>query len=178
MGNATPLTRTSASSYMSSAGFLVGKLALVTGGSGTIGQAIARSLVSRGTSVILTARRREKLETARDEIVGGLTAGSGPPGPEPGEVYVIPSDVSNEKSVVDLFEEIDGIGDGGGVDLLVNNAGTSGLPPFSSLGNSCLAWGTNASRSLALRSIGRSQESWRPDPRWTSPPMTCRGCYP
>ena len=94
--------------------FLAGKLALVTGGSGTIGKAIARGLVSQGASVVLTARRMNKLEQTQEVLKGEFSDAN---------IHIIPSDVSKEESVVDLFQEIDKIGGGTGVDLLVNNAG-------------------------------------------------------
>lgn len=99
--------------------FLAGKLALVTGGSGTIGQAIAKALTDSGASVVLTARRIEKLDAVKESILKNLktTAGVLP------QVHVIPSDVSKEESVVELFRKIDEFSNG--VDLLVNNAGTT-----------------------------------------------------
>jgi len=98
--------------------FLAGKLALVTGGSGTIGQAIAKALISSGASVVLTARRVEKLQTVKDGILKDLesTSNAVP------DIHVISSDVSKEESVVELFQKIDDLSKG--FDLLVNNAGT------------------------------------------------------
>lgn len=112
--------------------FLSGKLALVTGGSGTIGQAIAKSLLNSGASVVLTARRLERLETVKDTLLATmpLTSADAP------KVHVFSSDVSKEESVVELFQKIDELN--GGVDLLINNAGTdqmqcttSAVSPFS-----------------------------------------------
>jgi NAD(P)-dependent dehydrogenase (short-subunit alcohol dehydrogenase family) len=101
------------------ASFLSGKLALVTGGSGTIGQAIAKSLLSSGASVVLTARRLEKLETAKEKLLESLQLKSA----DAPQVHVISSDVSKEESVVELFQKIDDLSTG--VDLLINNAGTN-----------------------------------------------------
>jgi NAD(P)-dependent dehydrogenase (short-subunit alcohol dehydrogenase family) len=98
-------------------GFLCGKLAVVTGGSGTIGRAIAKALVSSGASVVLTARRPEKLASVKDEILEGWNGHSIP------HIYCIASDVSKEDSVVELFQKIDGLSQG--IDLLINNAGTN-----------------------------------------------------
>ena len=99
-----------------SSNFLLGKLALVTGGSGTIGQAIAKSLLSQGASVVLTARRLAKLEEAQENLLKGVSENGG-------QVHVLTSDVSKEESVVELFEKIDTLEGGKGLDLLVNNAG-------------------------------------------------------
>jgi NAD(P)-dependent dehydrogenase (short-subunit alcohol dehydrogenase family) len=100
-----------------SSSFLFGKLALVTGGSGTIGQAIAKVLLSQGASVVLTARRMEKLEFAKETLQKEVDN-------KAAVVHVIASDVSKEESVVNLFQEIDQLVEHGkGLDLLVNNAG-------------------------------------------------------
>eukprot|EP00339_Tiarina_fusa_P010583 CAMPEP_0117030980 /NCGR_PEP_ID=MMETSP0472-20121206/22320_1 /TAXON_ID=693140 ORGANISM="Tiarina fusus, Strain LIS" /NCGR_SAMPLE_ID=MMETSP0472 /ASSEMBLY_ACC=CAM_ASM_000603 /LENGTH=253 /DNA_ID=CAMNT_0004739211 /DNA_START=7 /DNA_END=768 /DNA_ORIENTATION=- len=103
-----------------SSSFLVGKLALVTGGSGTIGKAIAKGLASHGASVVLTARRTEKLEQAQQALMGDVASA---------DIHIIASDVSKEESVVALFEKIDQIGKGKGLDLLINNAGTMAPGP-------------------------------------------------
>lgn len=102
-----------------SGSFLTGKIALVTGGSGTIGQAIAKALLSKGASVVLTARRLEKLQLAKEDLLKSMSSTETTFEPK---ILCISSDVSKEESVVDLFQQIDGLGSG--VDLLINNAGT------------------------------------------------------
>lgn len=86
---------------------LTGRKALVTGASGGIGEAIARSLHAQGAIVGLHGTRREKL----DELAGEL-----------GErVEVFTADMSDRDQVKELArkaeEELEG------VDILVNNAG-------------------------------------------------------
>mmetsp|Transcript_22571 Transcript_22571/g.34502 ORF Transcript_22571/g.34502 Transcript_22571/m.34502 type:complete len:254 (-) Transcript_22571:1333-2094(-) len=97
---------------MSTTSLLHGKTAIVTGGSGTIGKAIANALLVNGCSnVVLTGRNLERLKQAQSDL-GGASC------------VVIPCDVSNESSALDLFLKVEQ--DYGGCDLLVNNAGISG----------------------------------------------------
>jgi uncharacterized protein len=89
---------------------LQGSRALVTGGSGGIGQAIARALHARGATVVLTARRAEVLEGLRDEL-----------GPR---ADVVPADLAKAEDVTALADRA------GRVDLLVANAALPGSGPF------------------------------------------------
>ena len=47
---------------------LTGKVALITGASAGIGQACARALASEGAKLVLTARRRERLDALASEV--------------------------------------------------------------------------------------------------------------
>ena len=90
---------------------LFGKLALVTGGSGTIGKAIAKALASQGADVVITGRNLDRLEQAASAIKTEVPSAS--------PVKCISCDVTVESSVCELFQNLDNI------DLLVNNAGTA-----------------------------------------------------
>ncbi|KAH8834300.1 hypothetical protein DL96DRAFT_1676465 [Flagelloscypha sp. PMI_526] len=93
---------------------LTGKTALVTGSNVGIGLEIARGLASRGATVILACRNREKAEGAKKDIVersGGYVH------EEQVEVMVV--DVSDLNSVRSLVEEWGTRP----LDILVNNAG-------------------------------------------------------
>ena len=97
---------------------LKGKVALVTGGSGTIGKNISKALLLEGADVILTARRLSNLQDAKAELVGEGCNGD--------NIHVVASDIAEEESVLDLFQHIEakGLGDSGnGIDLVINNAG-------------------------------------------------------
>lgn len=86
------------------------KIVLVTGASSGIGQAAARLLAERGHQVIVTARRRELLDSLRETLPGA-------------SVDVVVMDVTNPVSVHNAKVEVDEITNGYGVDVLVNNAG-------------------------------------------------------
>lgn len=88
-----------------------GRVALVTGASGGIGEGIARALAGIGMKVAIAARRRERLEA----LAGELTAGGA-------QVMVCAGDVGKEPDVLGIFDRINR--HWGAVDVLVNNAGT------------------------------------------------------
>lgn len=96
---------------------LFGKLALVTGGSGTIGKAIAKALASQGANVVIIGRNLDRLQQAAASIKTDVPSAS--------PVKCIPCDVTVEENVVDLFKAIKSTHDNNGIDLLVNNAGTA-----------------------------------------------------
>ncbi|HEX8066438.1 MAG TPA: SDR family oxidoreductase [Thermoleophilaceae bacterium] len=95
-----------------------GTHALVTGGSGGIGLALARRLVDLGAGVTLVARSAEGLARAEDEL-RRVRSGA--------EVRTISLDVSDEEVVADVFPRELG---GRPVDLLVNCAGVSSVATF------------------------------------------------
>jgi 3-oxoacyl-[acyl-carrier protein] reductase len=89
---------------------LQGKTALVTGAGSGIGRSIALELGRRGASVVLAGRRREPLETVRQELAGlGGTA------------HVHPADVADPAQATELVSAATGLL--GRLDILVNNAG-------------------------------------------------------
>jgi NAD(P)-dependent dehydrogenase (short-subunit alcohol dehydrogenase family) len=89
---------------------LEGKVALVTGGSRGIGEAIAEVFTEAGASVMLTARKEEGLRRAVDRLPSGTAAYhvSNASDPEAGEACVA--------ATMERF---------GRVDILVNNAATN-----------------------------------------------------
>ena len=86
---------------------LSGKAALVTGASGGIGAAIARTLCENGGIVGLSGTRVEPLEALADEL--GETA------------FVLPCNLSDAEDVAELPKRA--VSATGTVDILVNNAG-------------------------------------------------------
>jgi short-subunit dehydrogenase len=88
-----------------------GKTALVTGASAGIGQAFAELLAARGYGLVLTARRRDRL----DELARQLTAQHGVP------AYVIVADLAEADASARIAEVVRA--QGLHIDILVNNAG-------------------------------------------------------
>ena len=97
------------------------KVALITGGGGTIGKAIAKAFLAQNISVILTGRRLSKLEEVKRDLLEEISLST-----TMANVHAITSDISKEESVIRLFQQIDHLDEcvgGRGVDILVNNAG-------------------------------------------------------
>lgn len=95
-------------------GLLQGKTAIVTGASSGIGAATAELFVKEGATVLITARRQDKLDLMADKLteLGG-------------SVVAVASDVGDPQSVREVFAKAVEIF--GHVDILVNNAGTTNL---------------------------------------------------
>jgi hypothetical protein len=90
---------------------LKGQTALVTGASSGIGVAFARQLAARGADLVITARRKENLESLAKEL-----------GDKHGiEVQVVALDLSEVGSPQKLWDATEGAGTK--IDVLVNNAG-------------------------------------------------------
>lgn len=86
---------------------LTGKCALVTGASGGIGGAIAKTLHAQGATVALSGTRVEPLEALKAEL---------------GErAFVTPANLSDMESVAQLAKDAEAAM--GQIDILVNNAG-------------------------------------------------------
>jgi short-subunit dehydrogenase len=83
-------------------------VALVTGGSSGIGLALAERLAARGMTVLLAARRRERLEAAAARIP---------------RAEAVVADVAE---AADRARLVEAVRRHGRLDLLVNNAGTGG----------------------------------------------------
>jgi NAD(P)-dependent dehydrogenase (short-subunit alcohol dehydrogenase family) len=89
---------------------LTGRIALVTGGSGALGRAMAHGLALAGARVALLARRPDKLEAAVAEIMQ-----SG------GEALALQGDVLDQSSLRQAREKL--LEHWGRLDILVNGAG-------------------------------------------------------
>jgi short-subunit dehydrogenase len=86
---------------------LAGRTALLTGATGGLGRAIAEAMAARGAVLLLSARKREALETMAEGL--------------PGDGHrILPADLAEPGAAEKLAEEA------GGVDILVANAGLPG----------------------------------------------------
>ncbi len=92
------------------AGKLTGKVAIITGASAGIGKASALALAAEGATIILAARRAERLEelVAEIEKLGAKAA-------------IVVGDAREEKTALDAVKTA--LSFGGRIDILLNNAG-------------------------------------------------------
>lgn len=95
---------------------LKGKKAWITGASSGIGQATARALAAEGADLVISARREERLAALATELQAlGCS------------VTVATVDVSDRAGMEAVGETIQSLG---GVDILINNAGTMPISPI------------------------------------------------
>jgi NAD(P)-dependent dehydrogenase (short-subunit alcohol dehydrogenase family) len=93
---------------------LLGKRAIVTGGSRGIGKAIARTLAEEGVSVVIASRGEDSLTATAEELTN-----------ETGSVVTgVVADTGSDDSVRNLISEAKSIM--GGIDILVNCAARPG----------------------------------------------------
>ena len=96
---------------------LEGKVAIITGGGRGIGAGIARVFSEAGAAVALTARTLAQVEEVAEEI---RAAG--------GRALPIQADLYDNAQLPAVIDKT--VAEFGGIDVLVNNAGAGGSPPF------------------------------------------------
>jgi len=94
-----------------------GRWALVTGGSAGIGVALARQLASHGAKLILTARRKDRLEALATEFAARGT-----------EVRTVVADLNDPTGPQKIYDATEGAGLE--VDILIDNAGLGQFGEF------------------------------------------------
>jgi short-subunit dehydrogenase len=94
-----------------------GKWALVTGASSGIGAALARELAGHGAKLILTARRRDRLEALAAELAARGT-----------ESRVVVADLNDPAAPRQLYDATQAAGIS--VEILINNAGLGQYSAF------------------------------------------------
>src|SRR5688572_3555331 len=103
---------------MNAPGKLVGKIALVTGGSSGIGLAVAQRFSLEGAHVFITGRRQKSLDQATKQIGNG-------------NVTAVQGDVSSLADLDRLFSIIKA--EKGRLDIVVANAGGGTLLPLGKI---------------------------------------------
>src|SRR4051812_28058789 len=99
-------------------GALNGRVAIVTGSSRGIGQAIAQRLGAEGATVVIAAR---SLSQSKDGLMGTLDETAALVEKAGGKAIKIACDVEDARSRAQLIDET--IKQAGRLDILVNNAG-------------------------------------------------------
>jgi hypothetical protein len=94
------------------------KWALITGASSGIGAALARELAAHGAKLILTARRRDRLQALAAELAA-----------KGAETSIVVADLNDPTAPAQIFAATEGAGLV--VDILVNNAGLGQYGAFS-----------------------------------------------
>lgn len=97
-----------------------GKVVVITGASSGLGEASARLLAAEGASVVLGARRVERLKALADELTR-----SG------GKAIAVTTDVADREQVKRLLDAA--VQKFGRVDVMLNNAGVMPLAPLERL---------------------------------------------
>lgn len=97
---------------------IANKVVVITGASSGLGEATARHLSSLGASVVLAARRKDRLDT----LVAELTAAGG-------KAIAFETDVTRPQDLQALMQGA--VEHFGRVDVLINNAGLMAIAPMS-----------------------------------------------
>jgi NADP-dependent 3-hydroxy acid dehydrogenase YdfG len=99
---------------------IAGKVVVITGASSGLGEAAARHLSARGATVVLGARRAERIEALARELVG-----------RGGKALAVETDVTQCDQVKRLVDRA--VETYGRVDVMLNNAGLMPLSPLERL---------------------------------------------
>jgi NADP-dependent 3-hydroxy acid dehydrogenase YdfG len=96
------------------------KVVVITGGSSGIGYSTAKALAKKGAKIVAGARRLDRLETLKKEIID-----------DGGEIIICETDVTKKSDCDNLVKQA--IDKYGTVDVLINNAGLMPLSFVKSL---------------------------------------------
>jgi dehydrogenase/reductase SDR family protein 4 len=97
---------------------LKGKVAIVIGGAGDIGKAIAETFSGAGADVVISSRKQENLDKAADEIKAKTK----------GKVAAIAAHIAKLDQTKPFVEQV--MKDFGRIDILVNSSGSSFMVPL------------------------------------------------
>jgi NADP-dependent 3-hydroxy acid dehydrogenase YdfG len=96
------------------------KVIVITGASSGLGEAAARHLSAQGATVVLGARRADRIKALADELAGGGA-----------KALAVVTDVVNRDQVQKLIDSA--VQTYGRIDVLINNAGLMPLAPLERL---------------------------------------------
>ena len=96
---------------------LTGQVAIVTGASGGLGVQMAKALANQGASIVVMARRQEKIDEVAREIHDEFDV----------ETAAIRIDITDTEVVEDAIKLV--MDRFGRIDILINNAGTGAVAP-------------------------------------------------
>ncbi|MFQ6606576.1 MAG: SDR family NAD(P)-dependent oxidoreductase [Fidelibacterota bacterium] len=94
------------------------KYALITGASSGLGADFARQIAAKGWNLILVARREQRLEQVKQEILTNYNV----------DILVIPADLTNPNAPQEIYQSLQNRRIE--VDILINNAGAGLYGPF------------------------------------------------
>jgi len=97
-----------------------GKVVVITGASSGLGEAIARALSAQGASLVLGARRQDRIQSLARELTG-----------RGGKAIAVTTDVTHREQVKDLVDAA--VQAYGRVDVMINNAGVMPQAPLERL---------------------------------------------
>jgi NADP-dependent 3-hydroxy acid dehydrogenase YdfG len=97
-----------------------GKIVVITGASSGLGEATARLLSSEGATVVLAARRADRIDALSNELKS-----------QGGEALAVTTDVTNRQQVKALVDKA--VEAFGWIDVMLNNAGLMPLAPLEML---------------------------------------------
>jgi short-subunit dehydrogenase len=130
-----------------------GRVVIITGASGGIGEALAKQFASKGSKVVIAARDHQKLDAVKFFLKD-----------KGAEVHSVICDVSVEADCKRLIDETINIF--GKIDVLINNAGISMRAIFSEVDISVLRkvmdvnfWGTVYCTKYAIKHLLQSKGS-------------------
>src|SRR5438552_4221753 len=99
---------------------IAGKVVVITGASSGLGEATARLLSAEGATVVLGARRADRLQSLADELSG-----------RGAKALAVPTDVTDRAQVKRLVDAA--VQTYGRIDVLINNAGLMQQSPLERL---------------------------------------------